>query len=191
MVWLNIIIATISIGSLGCFFHFAYNASHKNKFIGFFSAVNESVWEHIKIALSGLFVYSIITAIIFGSMPNYLVALALSAFLMITLIPAIYYPIRMIIKKEIIWLDIIEFFLVVLASQWAFFSVLYMGNAGLFMTCASVVALIFIFACYAIFTFFPPKLEIFRDPTNGKYGLKASSHEKKRVNVRRSKKLHK
>lgn len=199
MLWLNIIIATISVFSLGCFFHFSYVASHRNKFVAYFSAVNESIWEHIKIGLTANFIYGIMTAIIFGYKENYLISLALSCFLIVTLIPAFFYFVRaMYNKKKVpIFVDVLEFFVSIFLSQWAFFSILFMDDAGIAFRCIGVVMLILIFTCYSIFTFFPPKLGLFVDFRNGKYGLEAGERVmkrgrkvKKHISIN-SRKLHK
>ena len=48
---------------LGTLLHFTYEWSHHNKVVAYFSAVNESTWEHIKIALTPTFIYTIIDLI--------------------------------------------------------------------------------------------------------------------------------
>lgn len=46
--WEMLGIAFISL--LGAFLHFAFELSGQAKVVGAFAAVNESVWEHLKIA---------------------------------------------------------------------------------------------------------------------------------------------
>lgn len=45
-------LAFIVISVVGTLFHFLYDWSNHNKIVGLFAAVNESTWEHIKIALT-------------------------------------------------------------------------------------------------------------------------------------------
>ena len=47
-----LIINILIISVLGTISHFLYDISGHNKFVGLFTAVNESTWEHIKIALT-------------------------------------------------------------------------------------------------------------------------------------------
>ena len=68
------IISIIIISIIGTISHFLYDISNHNKFIGLFSAVNESTWEHIKIALTPTFFWCIIDGILFGQNPNYFLA---------------------------------------------------------------------------------------------------------------------
>lgn len=46
------IVSIIIISIFDTLAHFMYDMSNHNKIIGLFSAVNESTWEHIKIALT-------------------------------------------------------------------------------------------------------------------------------------------
>ena len=47
---MNIVIAIIFISVIGTLLHFMYEWSGHNKVVSLFAAVNESTWEHIKIA---------------------------------------------------------------------------------------------------------------------------------------------
>ena len=49
------IISIIVISLIGTLSHFLYDISKHNKVVGLFAAVNESTWEHIKIALTPTF----------------------------------------------------------------------------------------------------------------------------------------
>ena len=49
---------------IGTILHFTYNLSNNNIVVGIFSAVNESVWEHIKILLTPIFIYNSICYIL-------------------------------------------------------------------------------------------------------------------------------
>ena len=51
-------ISIIIISLIGTISHFLYDISNHNKFVGLFSAVNESTWEHIKIALTPALLWS-------------------------------------------------------------------------------------------------------------------------------------
>ena len=45
------------ISVIGTLLHFTYKLSNYNFFVGLFSAINESTWEHIKIGLTPLFLF--------------------------------------------------------------------------------------------------------------------------------------
>lgn len=46
------LLSIIIISIVGTISHFLYDISNHNKIVGLFTAVNESIWEHIKIALT-------------------------------------------------------------------------------------------------------------------------------------------
>ena len=68
--WLSVVI----IFSLGTLAHFLYDLSHENKILGLFTAVNESTWEHVKIAITPTLLWSLIDGFFYGEDPNYFTA---------------------------------------------------------------------------------------------------------------------
>ena len=54
------IIETVLIIILGIILHFLYEWSGKNKFVATFSAVNESTWEHLKLAFFPILIFGIV-----------------------------------------------------------------------------------------------------------------------------------
>ena len=51
---------------LGCLSHFFYEFTGNNKFVGFISPINESIWEHMKLALYPVFLCNSIYYLIKG-----------------------------------------------------------------------------------------------------------------------------
>ena len=45
---------------IGSLFHFAYEFTGKNIIVGFFTPINESIWEHIKLILTPLLLWWIL-----------------------------------------------------------------------------------------------------------------------------------
>ena len=86
---LSIVIISVS----GTLLHFLYDTSNQNKIVGLFAAVNESTWEHIKIALTPTIFLSLIDGILYGQNNNYFFAKAISLssiiFLILSLIISI------------------------------------------------------------------------------------------------------
>ena len=67
------IISTIFIIFLGFLFHFIYEWSNNNVLVSFFSPVNESIWEHLKLLFFPTLVTIIIGTFIFkNDYKNYL-----------------------------------------------------------------------------------------------------------------------
>ena len=95
-----LIISVIVISIVGTLSHFTYELSNHNKIVGLFAAVNESVWEHIKIALTPTLLWSLVDAYMYGSDPNYFFAKFVSLFSIIILMPTLFYGYKYIFKKE-------------------------------------------------------------------------------------------
>ena len=55
-----LIIGIIIISLVGTLSHFLYDLTNHNKLIGIFAAVNESTWEHIKIALTPTLLWGLV-----------------------------------------------------------------------------------------------------------------------------------
>ena len=96
-----LIFSIILISIIGTLSHFLYDISNHNKIVGLFAAVNESTWEHIKIALTPTLLWGLLDGFIYGSNPNYFLAKFISLLVIIILMPALYYGHKAIIKKEI------------------------------------------------------------------------------------------
>ena len=117
---MNIVIAIIFISVIGTLLHFMYEWSGHNKVISLFVAVNESTWEHIKIALTPTFIWALYDGAVYGLNPNYFEAKALSILVIIVLIPLLFYAYQLITKKAILAIDITIFYLTIIISNLVF-----------------------------------------------------------------------
>lgn len=167
------ILEIIIISILGTIFHFTYDWSSHNKFVALFSAVNESTWEHIKIALSAVFMVSLIDGVFLGSNPNYFIGKFLSLLVLMVLIPLIFYSYTFITKKPILIVDILSFYIAIIISQVVFYFLLNMESLSFRYSYLSIVGIFLIFGFYMIMTIAPLKIFLFKDPLTNKYGIKA------------------
>lgn len=176
---ITFIIGIVIISIVGTVFHFTYDWSKHNKILAIFSAVNESTWEHIKLALTATFLYSLIDGAMFGQNPNYFVAKFASLIVIITLMPMIFYGYTALSKRPILAVDIISFYIVIIVSQiaawWILdllplpFAVIYLGAVGTTV----------IFGLYLLGTLMPIKNFLFKDPITNRYGLRGHSDPSK------------
>jgi len=155
----------------GCMLHFLYEISNHNKVVALFAAVNESTWEHIKIALTPIFLYSLYDFYIYGLNPNYMFAKLTSILSCILLIPIIFYTYKYFTKKAILIIDIITFFIVICVSQIIFDLIINLNALPFIYTYLSLILLFIIFGFYMVLTLRPIKNEIFKDPISNKYGI--------------------
>lgn len=171
-------ISIIAISILGTLAHFVYEFAHHNRTVGIFAAVNESTWEHIKIALTPTFLWSLLDGAFFGTNENYFLAKITSLLIATFTIPFIFYSYRRIAKRSILAIDISLFFLAIILSQLAFYAILDLPPQGFAVAYISTLATFIFFGAYMTLTLRPLKQIIFKDPLTGKYGFLAHSHKK-------------
>lgn len=166
--WISIIIISI-IGTLS---HFLYDISNHNKVVGLFTAVNESTWEHIKIAITPTLLWSLYDGYIYGNNPNYFLAKLISLLVIVVVIPLIFYSYKIITKKPILFIDISTFYIAIILSQLAFTYILKLSGILYIHQYLSCIGLFVFFGFYMVVTLLPLKNFIFKDPISSKYGIK-------------------
>ena len=171
------------ISVLGTLAHFLYDWSHHNRIIGLFGAVNESTWEHIKIALTAAFLWGLYDGFVYGALPNYFPAKLISLLVIALTIPAIFYFYRLFTKKSILIIDIGLFYVAIVLDQLSFYGILFAPELPYFINYLACISLFVFFGCYMTLTLEPLKTFIFKDPITGKYGFRAhydpAKHHKK------------
>lgn len=171
MFWQIVIIESIAVTVIGSLFHFVYNFSGRNKFVALFAAVNESTWEHIKLALSGIFVCTLVDVWWLGDNPNYWFAKSMSFLVPVLVIPVLFYGYRAVLKvKSCLPIDITIFFIASFASSAAFVGMLELAPMGEAGEIASMIISVIVLTMYLSLTQFPLHNFLFRDPITGKYG---------------------
>ena len=170
--WLGVVVISV-IGTLA---HFFYDWSGHNRIIGLFAAVNESTWEHIKIALTPTFLWSFYDGAIYGWNPNYFLAKLVSLLILAVFIPAVFYSYQKINKKPLIFIDIASFYVAILLSQLAFFAIIASSPVNHILQYFACIGTFVFFGCFMTLTLAPLKTFLFKDPLNGKYGFRAHNH---------------
>ena len=165
------IFSIIIISLIGTFSHFLYDLTNHNKVVGLFAAVNESTWEHIKIALTPTFLWSLYDGFLYGSSSNYFLAKLLSLLVLIIVIPLIFYTYKFFLKRSILVIDIALFYVSIILSQMTFYYIIDMESFGFMISYLSCIGLFILFGFYMILTLLPIKSFLFKDPISNKYGF--------------------
>ncbi len=165
------IINTIIVLITGIFLHFSYNLSNQNIFVGTFSAINESTWEHLKLIFFPMLITSIISYFYLKrDYNNYLWIKTKSIIIAMLFIVIFFYTVSGIIGKNIAFLNISSFFIAIFLSEYYTFKKInknyYKNNTIL----ASII-LVLLFLSFIIFTFFTPRIGLFKDPLTNSYGI--------------------
>ena len=169
--WLGVIV----ISAIGTIAHFLYDWSHHNRIIGLFAAVNESTWEHIKIALTPTFLWSLYDGALYGLNPNYFVAKLASLIVIALFIPLVFYSYQRITKKPVLVIDILTFYTAILLSQLVFYTIIGLDPVWPILHYIATLGTFVFFGAYMTLTLEPLKNLIFKDPITGKYGFRAHS----------------
>ena len=170
-----IIISIIVISIVGTLLHFVYDFTKHNKIVGLFGAVNESTWEHIKIALTPTIIWGVIDGYIYGGTSNYFFAKLMSLLTIIFLIPLLFYGYRYLFKRDNTFFNILVFYVAIVCSQLLFGFLISYDSIGYFLRYVSCLGTYIVFACYLLFTVMPIKNFLFKDPISNKYGFKGHS----------------
>jgi len=156
---------------LGVFFHFTYEWSRENIIVGIFSAVNESTWEHLKLAFFPMILMAVIGYFIIGkSSNNYWFAQALGIVTALGFIVVFFYTYTGIIGINVDVLNIASFVIGVILGEFVTYKILTSRktyNAELI----SIIFIIILLFSFILYTFSPPRIGLFKAPLTGKFGI--------------------
>lgn len=155
---------------LGSTLHFTYAWSGHNPLVAIFSAVNESTWEHLKIAFWPTFVFAVIEWFIFSKdVKNFCLATMVKLFSMPIIIMTLFYGWLAIFPDNFIW-DISIFVLAVILGYYFSYRLMKITKPLGWEKISLVIILIGLLK-FSFFTYFPPKIFMFQDPIKGGYGI--------------------
>lgn len=156
-------IGVIFIVLIGLFLHFAYELSNSNQFVALIAPVNESIWEHLKMAFYGMLIYAAFEYIFIGKeTKNFIFAKAFSSLLAAFLFVVFYYGYTEF-TAQALYLDIIIFIVAILVAQTFSFAILKskLYISGLNYICLlAIIAGIFVFCSY---TYTHPDTKLFTE----------------------------
>lgn len=156
---------------LGVLLHFLFDLSGQNAIVGSFSAVNESIWEHIKLVFFPMFIFSLVQSRYQGhKYPNFWCIKLVGTLLAMVLIPVLYYTINGIFGPTRDWMNIAIFFISVATST--FVETLLFKKSSIECAYPQKAILIFVLIAilFVVFTFIPPQIPLFEDPITKSYG---------------------
>lgn len=167
--------AILPLGILGSLLHFLLDWTGHNKFIAAIAAVNESYWEHIKIAVWPVLLLQLCLFIAGGfQFSSFIPAATIALYSIPISMIGLVFLYKAVSKRNILWIDISVFFLVVAISQVIFVLLLQEFNSSVGTILISLAFLFGLVVAFLTFTARPPREpDLFIDPTNKKYGLRA------------------
>ena len=164
-----VILSCIISNLFGVALHFTHTKKSSGILVHMLSAVNESVWEHLKLAFIPMFFFSFLHKFLLdGEFFNIFEANLSGILFSLIFIPTIYYLSTFILKKENVIFDILLFVISMIISYFIIYIMLQSGFS-LIGEVGSVLAVGILFSLFAIFTFYPPKHFLFKDPLTKKF----------------------
>jgi hypothetical protein len=164
------ITGTVFVLLLGTLSHFLYDWSGHNFFVGLLTPVSESTWEHMKLLFFPMLLFVLLTpSKVRKELPGLVPALHLGILAGTALIPVFFYTYTGILGKDILWLDLADFFVSVITAFYTAYATVQNQMHGnqrvqsLQQILYLAVCLLFFF--FVIFTYAPPALPLFQDPT--------------------------
>jgi hypothetical protein len=166
------LIGMVFIVFLGSALHFTFALSGNQPIVGAFSAVNESVWEHLKLAFwPSLILTAIEYPLLRKAANNFFTAKTVGAYLMVAIIPLVFYSYTAFSGKSIFAIDISSFVFAVIIGQLLSYKLLTYRQLPGTLNKIAVAAIILLALAFIVFTYYPPQLQIFKDSVTGKYGI--------------------
>ena len=155
----------------GTLLHFLYEWSGEKPWVALFSAVNESVWEHMKLLYFPLMVFALVQRLYLRDIPHFWWVKWIGTAVGLLLIPTLFYLYNGAVGPSPDWLNISFFFLSaagVFLVEWYLF-----GQGDDFPGHPRIpqALLLLTGVLFVVFTYITPHLPLFRDPLTGTYGI--------------------
>ena len=158
---------------LGTLLHFTYDLSGNSDFVAILSAVNESTWEHLKLIFYPMIIFALFEFFIYGNnYPNFFTSKFMGIISGMAFITIVFYTYNGIIGTSGAIFNILLFVAGVIFAYIVYYTIL----NGKYLTSPllnklSIFALATLFIMFWVFTFYPPLLNIFKDPVTKGYGI--------------------
>lgn len=159
----------------GSLSHFFYQWSSNNFFVGLFSPVNESLWEHMKMVFVPFILFAFLDYYYLRKVVrNYFFALAKQIFSAIVFILVVFYTYTAIVGDSILLIDISSFVVGIILAKYLGYKIL----TGSFkkwqfsgINVFSLIMLLMLGAFFIYATINPPRIKLFNDSITDTYGI--------------------
>ncbi len=154
--------------------HFLYDLTGKNTIVGFFSPVNESIWEHLKMVIIPIIFWWGIYYLFKNGIYNingdrWFTGLLVSLVTSLIIIPLLYYFYTEAFGIKNLFIDILITFLSILFGQLLGLHI-YKNYNGIDANIAIIIITLIVIV-FIIFTVYTPRLPIFKDGVTKTYGM--------------------
>lgn len=155
----------------GTLLHFLYEWTGESLLSAPFAAVNESTWEHMKLLFVPTVLFALLQRRFRGEEKNFWCIKLKTVLLGLLLIPVLFYTYNGAFGKSPDWINITIFFVTAAIIYYYEYRQVQKETPCRPAPVVALLLLCVLAAAFVIFTFFPPQLPIFRDPSTGLYGI--------------------
>ena len=159
-------------GIAGTLLHFLFDWTDGNIVIALFSAVNESIWEHMKLLFYPMVAFALLEYRSWGNRTEGFWCIKLIGILFgLVFIPLAYYTYTGALGIRADWVNIATFFVAAALTYWLETRLYLRGYACRLPAKAAIALICLIGVVFAGFTFCPPHIPLFADPLTDTYGF--------------------
>jgi hypothetical protein len=157
---------------VGSALHFLFTLTHHWRPIAWFAAVNESTWEHLKLAFWPGLLFALIEYINIGKRyRSFWLAKWLALLLITTLIPLFFYGYVAVLGSHNMVLDLLIFLLAILIGQAVSFLVITKTEFHRALHWLGIIGLLAMAFTFSVLSYYPPRSFLFRCPQTQQYGI--------------------
>lgn len=171
-IYLIEIIGILFVIVLGSLWHFIYNWTGRNIIAGILCPVNESVWEHMKLGFWPVLIYTLIeNRYINHRKINIMAVKGVGILFMQLFIIVFFYTYTHVTGQHFLIIDILSFFAGVVLCYLISAKLIIAGKYTLCLRTIGISVLVVHAVLLVIFTFYPPRMPMFKDSASDTYGL--------------------
>ena len=157
---------------LGTLLHFLFDLTGGSVAAALVSAVNESIWEHMKLIYYPMLLFAFVEYRVWGKeVPGFWCVKLKGILLALVLIPALYYLYTGALALSADWFNITIFFLAAAAAYWKETKLFLHQRPCRLPEKLALTLILLIAGVFTAFTFYTPHIPLFRDPITGTYGF--------------------
>ena len=157
---------------MGTLLHFLFDWAGGNVIVALISAVNESIWEHLKLLYYPMLAAAVIEYFFWGKeMKSFWCIKLIGSLVGLIFIPTVYYTYTGALGVKADWFNITIFFLAAGLVYWVETKLLQSGFPCPLRAKSDIGLLCLIAVLFTVLTFIPPHIPLFRDPLTGTYGF--------------------
>lgn len=157
---------------LGSFLHFFFELTGEFKPAALIGGVNESTWEHLKIAFWPMFFFAVYEFFAYRNLgfTNFWIAKGVSLTTAPVAIIALFYGYLLVIEDSLV-MDILIFIISIILAYIVSYKIMHLKKDLSWLNTAGILLIISLLLGFSLFSYFPPETFLFEDPVNGGYGV--------------------